>query len=45
MLQTVAANLGSMCTPAAILLSGFTVNYAGLMLDTDIGGLGNPWLR
>ncbi len=26
--------------PAAILLSGFTKNYAGLMLGTDIGGLG-----
>lgn len=26
--------------PAAILLSGFTENYAGLMLGTDIGGLG-----
>ena len=26
--------------PAAILLSGFTGNYAGLMLGTDIGGLG-----
>ena len=28
--------------PAALLLSGFTEDWRGLLLGTDIGGLGTP---
>lgn len=41
--EVLCSVLASQCisnVPAAILLSGFTKNYAGLMIGTNLGGLG-----
>lgn len=39
-LVSVIASQGISNVPAAVLLSGFTKDYAGLMIGTNIGGLG-----